>query len=272
MAAAAAISSVLALCSSLDAATSCIAAANDSVPVASESSLARISRANPFAMVTAVSIDCRPRIRVDNRFFDLPERARAFLRCASHGAHRIDGALAGAARLRDAIQHAAHDALRALCGVRRHRGETSHFFGDDGEAMAMIARTSCFHRRVEREELRLPRELLHERHEASNFFRRLRELIDRRGIRLHVAGERRERSRALIEAARGCRARGRGAWCCARRPRARLVEIGSDGHELLRRAGERLDRLGHHGRLLTEIRRRVRDLARPTLPSPPSSR
>src|SRR6185437_7205704 len=55
--AAAAICSVLALCSSLDAATSCIAAANDSVPVASMSSLVLISRAKPFVAVTASAID-----------------------------------------------------------------------------------------------------------------------------------------------------------------------------------------------------------------------
>src|SRR6185437_5223689 len=50
--AAAAICSVLALCSSLDAATSSIAAANDSVPVASMSSLERMVRASVFAAVT----------------------------------------------------------------------------------------------------------------------------------------------------------------------------------------------------------------------------
>ena len=51
--AAAAICSVLALCSSLDAATYSIAAEKESVPAASESSFVLISSTNPLAAVDA---------------------------------------------------------------------------------------------------------------------------------------------------------------------------------------------------------------------------
>ena len=56
-------------------------------------------------------------------------------------------------RLRDAAQNTGDDAFRALGGVGRHRGQTAHFFGDDGESMSMLAGAGRFHGRVEGEEL-----------------------------------------------------------------------------------------------------------------------
>ena len=92
--------------------------------------------------------------------------------------------------MRDAVQHAADDVLRPFRRVGRHGGEAPHFFGDDGEAMPVIAGACRFHRRVQREQLGLARQLLDERHERADLFRGLRQLLDRRGVRFDVARQR----------------------------------------------------------------------------------
>ena len=163
-----------------------------------------------------------------------------------------------------------YDELRLLRGVRRHRGEATHFLGDDREAVAVFARARRFHRRVEREQLRLAGELLHERDERRDFFRCLRELIDRRGAGFDVAS----RARAVICELSSRRARfsSASARSCALRAtpsRAPVSRSAATRDELLRRPGERLNRRRPSSSPAAEVATRC---ARSVPPMPPSPR
>src|SRR6185437_9468039 len=90
------------------------------------------------------------------------------------------------------------DVLGGLAGLV---GETLHFRGDHGKALAGIARTRRLDRRVEGEEVGLAGNILDEVHHLADPRRRLGEALDRRIAAVGIVDRLRRLARGLADLA-----------------------------------------------------------------------
>ena len=106
---------------------------------------------------------------------------------------------AGFARRFHVAEHFLHERVGVFGGLGRGRGEAAHLVCDHGEPLSLLAGARRLHRGVEREQLRLARDFLHQRHELAHLVRGARERFRRARARAHVVRELFQAARALVE-------------------------------------------------------------------------
>ena len=105
--------------------------------------------------------------------------------------------------------HVADGALDLARGALALAGQLAHLVGDDGEALPLLARTRGFDRRVQREQIGLPREARDALDESADAVGHLVEVAHALGARAHALADAHEGVRRTVDRV-AARRRGRG--------------------------------------------------------------